>query len=107
MSWASSFRILAGSRLGPQALAGLSFSNSLTTPCSVTLRSPIDGKGVPSGIRMSSLSSFVPVDSYWRFKMSAFSFGSSCSLPFSLRGTMPLLSLLSDFMKLKSRFCFG
>ena len=107
MSWASFFRILAGNRSGPQALAGLSFSNSLTTPCSVTVISPMDGKGVPSGIGMSSLSSFVHVDSYWRFKMSALSFGSSCSLPFSLRGAMPLLSLRSDLMKLKGRFCFG
>ena len=107
MSWASSFRILAGSRLEPQALAGLSFSNSLTTPCSVALISPMDGKGVPSGIGMSSLSSFVHGDSYWRLKMSASSFGSSCSLPFSLRSAMPLLSLQSDLMKLKSRYCFG
>ena len=72
MSWASSFRILAGSRSGPHALAGLSFSNSLTTPSLVTLISPMDGKGVPSGIGMSSLSSSVHVNSYWRFKMSAF-----------------------------------
>ena len=86
MSWASSFSILAGSRSGPQALAGLSFSNSLTTPCSVTLISHMDGKGVPSEIGMSSLSSFVHVDSYWQFKMSALSFGSSCSLPLFLKG---------------------
>ena len=34
---ASSFSILAGSRSGPQALAGLSFSSSLPPLCSVTL----------------------------------------------------------------------
>ena len=34
---ASSFSILAGSRSGPQALAGLSFSSSLPTPCLMTL----------------------------------------------------------------------
>ena len=107
MSWASSFRILAGSSSGPQALAGMRFSNSLTTPCSVTVISPMDGKGVPSGIGMSSLSSFVHVDSYWWFKMSVLSFGSSCSLPFSLRDAVPLLSGRSDLMKLKSRFGFG
>ena len=59
MSWASSFRILARSRSGPQALAGLSFSSSLTTRCLVSLILPMDGKGVPSGIGISSLSSFV------------------------------------------------
>ena len=61
MSWTSSFRILAGSRSGPQALAGLSFSNSLITPCSVTLISPMDGKGVPSGIGVSSLSMWIHI----------------------------------------------
>ena len=85
ISWASSFRILARSRSGPQALAGLSFSSSLTTPCSSTLMSPIDGKGVRSGNGMSSLSSFIQEDSYWRFRMSALSFGSSYGRPFSLR----------------------
>ena len=70
MKWASFFRIIAESRSGPQALAGLSFSGSLTTRCLVTLILPMDGKGVPSGIGMSSLSSFVHVDSYWWFKMS-------------------------------------
>ena len=91
ISWASSFSILAGSKSGPQALAELSFSSNLATPCSSTLISPMDG--VPSGIGMSSLSSFVQLESYWQFRMSALSFGSSCSRPFSLRGAMLLLSL--------------
>ena len=85
ISWARSFRILAGSRSGPPALAGLSFSSSLTTLCSSTLISLIAGKGVPSGIGMSSLSFFVQVDSYWGFRMSALSFGSSYSRPFCCR----------------------
>ena len=93
ISWASSFSILAGSKSGPQALAELSFSSNLATPCSSTLISPMDGKGVPSGIVMSHLSSFVQVEPYWQFRMSALSFGSSCSRPFSLRGAMLLLSL--------------
>ena len=50
---------------------------------------------------MPSLSSFVQVDSYWRFRMSALSFGSSCSHPFYLRpgegGAMALLSPRNDF----------
>ena len=73
----------------------------------MTVISSMDGKGVPSGVGMSSVSFFVHVDSYWRFKMSALSFGIAWSRPFSLRGAMPLLSLRSDFIKLKSLFCFG
>ena len=105
-SWVSSFSILAGSRSGPQVLEGFSFSSSFTTPSSVTPISVMDRNDVPSGIWMSLTSSFVHVDSYCRFRMSALSFGLAWTFPFSLRGAMPLLSLRSD-LKLKSRFCFG
>ena len=100
-SRASSFSILAGSRSGPQALEGLSFSSSFTTPSSVILISDMDGNDVPSGVGMSSMSSFVHVDSYCRSRMSALSLGSAWSFQFSLSGAMPLLSLRSDLMKLK------
>ena len=68
----------------------------------MTVISSMDGNGVPSGVGMSYMSSFAHVDSYWRFKMSALSFGSAWTRPFSLRGAMPLLSLRSDLIKLKS-----
>ena len=41
---------------------------------------------MPSGIGMFSLTSFIEVDSYRRFGMSASSFSPSCSRPFSLMG---------------------
>ena len=59
-----SFSTLAGNRSGPQAFPGLSFCNNFCTPSHVTLISGIDGKGVPSGVGMLLLSSFVQVDSY-------------------------------------------
>ena len=67
-------------------LATLSFSSSLTILWSSTLISPMDGIGMLLVIGVSCLSSFVQVGLYWRFRMSALSFGSSCSRPFSLRG---------------------
>ena len=94
-------RNLAGIRSCPQALAGFNFSNNFSTPSSVTLIFSMDGNGTPSGVGMSVSSSLVHVDSYWWFSMS------TCSRPIYLRGEMPLLSLQSDFVKLKNLFCYG
>ena len=76
-STASSFRILAGSRSGPEAFPGFSFCSSLVMPSLVTCMFFIDGNGLPSGTGMLVLSSLVHVDSYCLFNMSAFSFGSA------------------------------
>ena len=46
ISMAISFNTLAGSRSGPEALLGFSFSRSFTTPSFVTLISDIGGNGV-------------------------------------------------------------
>ena len=60
---ANSFSTLVGSRSGPDALLGLSLSKSFTTPSLVTLMSGIAEYGIPSGVGMLLLSSFVHFDS--------------------------------------------
>ena len=93
ISAASSFMILAGSISGPVALLVFSFCNNLRTPSVVTLMSGIAGNGVPSCVGMLLQSSLVHVDSYFLFRMSALSFASAWSLPFSFQGAIPLVSL--------------
>ena len=107
ISVAISLRTLAGSKSGPEALLGFSLSRSFTTPSLVTSVSGIDGNGVPSGDGMLLLSSLVHVDSYCLLRISALSFGSACSRPFSLRGAMPLESFRRDLIKDQNRFCLG
>ena len=59
----------------------LSLSRSFATPSLLTLISGIAGYSTHSGIGMLPLSSFVQVDTYCLFRMSALPFGSACSLP--------------------------
>ena len=106
-STASSFSILAGMRSGPDVLLGLSLCKSFATPSLLTLIFDIAGYGTPSGVGMSLVSSLVHVDSYCLLRMSALSFGLACSLPLSLSGATPLVSLRSDLMKDQNLFCLG
>ena len=107
ISMAISLRTLAGSKSGPEALLGLILSRSFTTPALVTLISGIDRNGIPSGDGMLLLSSLVHVDSYFLLRISALSFGSAWSRPFSFRGATALESFRSDLMNDQKRFCFG
>ena len=104
---AISLRTLAGNKSGPEALLGFSLSRSFTTPSLVTSISGIDGNGVPSDDGMLLLSSLVHVDSYCLLRISALSFGSACSRPFSFRGAMPLESFRRDLINDQNRFCLG
>ena len=78
---------------------GLSLSRSFTTPSLVASIYGIDGNGVPSGDGMLLLSSMDHVDSYCLLRISALSFGSACSRPFSFRGALPLESFRRDLIK--------
>ena len=107
ISAASSFMILAGSISGPGALLGFSFCNNFRTPSAVTLMSGIAGNLVLLGVGMLLQSSLVHVDSYCLFRMSALSFASAWSLPFSFKGAIPLASLRRDLMIDQNLFCLG
>ena len=60
----------------------------------------VAGNGAPSGDGMLLLPPLVNVDSYSRLSISALSYESACSLPFSLRGATSPESRRSDLMKL-------
>ena len=107
ISSASSFRILAGMESGPLALFGLTFRNNFVTPSSDIWSSFIGGKGSPTGSGILETSSWVYTDTYCRPRMSTLSLALEKSLPFSLRGEIPVLSFLVFLMKLQNHFCFG
>ena len=107
ISAASSFMILAGSISGPVALFVFSFCNNFRTPSAVTLMSGITGYVVLLGVGMLLQSSLVHVDSYCLFRMSALSFASAWSLPFSFKGAIPLVSLRKDLKNDQNLFCLG
>ena len=107
ISAASSFMILAVSISGPVALLGFSFCNNFRTPSAVTLMSGIAGYVVLLGVGMLLQSSLVHVGSYCLFRMSALSFASAWSLPFSFKGAIPLVSLRRDLKNDQNLFCLG
>ena len=93
----ASLRILAGTKSGPEALAGLRLLRSFTIPGTVKTISDIDGTDSPSIFGRSPVGSLVNWEIYWEFKASATSAGSLTSLPLVLRTGM---LLCPDF------FCF-
>ena len=78
-------RILAGTRSGPEALAGLRFLSSFSIPGTENCISGMDYTGCPSMSGRRPLGSLVNCEVYWEFKASATSFRSLMSLSLDFR----------------------
>ena len=95
---AVSFKNLAGTHSGPDALSGSKSRSSFSVPSDVIVSSSISGYFSPFRVWIAFRSSWVKTDVNWSFRIFALSILSLNNTPSRLSGDIPTLSCFLALM---------